>query len=118
MKTILISAATLAAIIFSGPDKLTGRWESRPSAKGNVTGVVFKEDQSFEGYVNRKPFVSGTYSLQDSIFTMEDNGCNGAQGTYKLIFFSNNDSLRFQAIQDDCTGRMEGTTRLVMGRVK
>ena len=118
MKTILISVSMIMAIVCNGPDKLTGRWESKPSARGNVTGVVFKDDQSFEGYVNKKPFVSGNYSLQDSVFTLEDNGCNGAQGTYKIIFFCNNDSIRFQPIKDACTERMEGTSRLVMGRVK
>ncbi|MGZ8525607.1 MAG: hypothetical protein ACXWV1_14335 [Chitinophagaceae bacterium] len=29
-------------ISFTTPDKLTGRLETRPSEKGNITGVVFK----------------------------------------------------------------------------
>ena len=118
MKTILITASMFTAFSFMKQDKLTGRWESQPSAKGTVTGVVFREDQSFDGYLNKKPFVTGTYSLEDSIFTMTDNGCNGATGTYKIIFFSNDDSLRLQPINDPCTERMKGTSRLVLGRVK
>lgn len=99
---------------------LTGRWESRPSEKGNVTGVVFKESGVLEGYVNKKPFVSGTYTFNstDSILTFVDNGCNGATGTYKVMFFSNSDSLRCRAISDSCQPRREGMERLVMGRVK
>lgn len=42
--------------------------------------MVFKADNSFEGYVNRKPFVTGNYVLTDSIFSFIDNGCNGIKG--------------------------------------
>ncbi len=118
MKTILMSASIAATLFCMKPDQLTGRWETAPSAKGSVTGVVFKEDQTFEGYVNKKPFVTGTYSLEDNVFSMTDNGCDGATGTYKLIFFSNNDSLRLEPINDPCIERMKGTSRLVLGRVR
>ena len=119
MKTILVSAIALL-LAFNATNKLTGRWESRPSSKGNVTGAVFKEDKTFEGYVNKKPFVSGTYSFysEDSTLTFTDNGCNGAPGIYKVNFFSNADSLRFIAIKDTCGERRNGMERLVMGRVK
>jgi len=105
---------------FTGNDKLTGRWESKPSEKGNVTGVVFKADNKMEGYVNKKPFVSGTYAFnpEDSTFSFVDNGCNGFRGIYKILFFSNSDSMRFQVIADSCTERKEGMQRLIMGRVK
>lgn len=116
MKISLISAAFMAMMAFLGKDKLTGRWETLPSDKGNVTGVVFKEDQSFEGYVNRKPFVTGTYSLTDSTFTFTDNGCDGAEGVYRIIFFSNEDSLRFEPITDNCTERRNGMSRMILGR--
>jgi hypothetical protein len=99
-------------------DKLEGRWESKPSVNGNVTGVVFKPDNTFEGYINRKPFVTGKYSLYEDVFTFTDNGCNGAQGVYRIVFFSHNDSLKFQCISDSCTERKEGMSKLIMGRVK
>lgn len=118
MKTILFFIAMALLYSFATADKLTGRWETKPSAKGNVTGVVFKPDNTFEGYINKKPFTSGTYSLQDSIFTFTDNGCRGMQGIYKLHFFSNADSLRFEAISDSCTERKAGMLRTVLGRVK
>jgi hypothetical protein len=116
MKTIVIIIVTILA--FLSADRLTGRWESKPSVKGNVTGIVFKSDSSFEGYVNKKPFVSGTYSLQGEVFSFVDNGCDGKRGIYKLIFFSNADSLRWELISDSCKERSEGMQRLVVGRVK
>jgi hypothetical protein len=120
MKTILVSTIITLLFAFNAADKLTGRWESQPSSKGNVTGVVFKEDSSFEGYVNKKPFVTGAYSYSpgDSVLTFTDNGCNGATGIYKVNFFNNADSLRFVAITDTCTERRNGMQRLIMGRVK
>ena len=115
MKTILFS--TLLLLALSGADKLVGRWESI-SPTGNVTGVVFKDDNTFEGYINEKPFVSGTYSFRDSTFQMEDNGCLGKTGTYTLHFFSKGDSFRIQLVNDDCEGRAKGTNNRVFGRVK
>ena len=117
MKTVLMAVAVLILVSFA-TDSLIGRWETKPSVNGNVTGVVFKADSSFEGYVNKKPFVSGRYTLHDSIFTFTDNGCDGKQGVYKIVFFSNSDSLRFVPINDSCTDRREGMSRLIMGRVK
>ncbi len=119
MKTLFIAAITAAAF-FITQDPLTGRWESKASEKGNVTGVVFKNDSIMEGYINKKPFVSGTYRLNatDSVLSFIDNGCNGAEGIYKVLFFNNSDSLRFKAISDSCDERREGMQRLIMGRIK
>ena len=116
MKSMLIAAAVMLLPVVK--DKLEGRWESKPSEKGNVTGVVFKPDNTFEGYVNRKPFVTGKYTLQDDVFTFTDNGCDGKPGTYRIVLFSNEDSIKFQCIDDSCTERKQGMTRLIMGRVK
>lgn len=118
MKTILFVFTLVALLSFATENKLAGRWESAPSMNGNVTGAVFKEDGSFEGYVNRKPFVTGTYALKDSILSFTDNGCMGMEGVYKVAFFSNSDSLRFQAISDNCSERKAGMERLTLGRVK
>lgn len=118
MKIILISFLAMMFTSFTREDKLTGKWETQPNENGNVTGVSFKPDNSFEGYVNKKPFTSGTYTLKDDVFTFSDNGCNGVEASYKIIFFSNNDSLRLQPITDSCVGRRNGMSRLVLGRVK
>jgi len=118
MKILLLAFTLLCSL--TAEDKLTGRWESKPSEKGNVTGVVFKPDHTLEGYVNKKPFVSGTYTfnVKDSVISFVDNGCNGTQGIYKILFFCNSDSLKFQAISDSCEERKKGMQQLIMGRVK
>ena len=118
MKLFIFYMAALMSL--SSTIDLTGRWETGPSEKGNITGVVFKSDSTFEGYVNRKPFVSGTYTFsnEDSILSIQDGGCSGIVATYKVNFFSNADSMRFTAISDSCNERREGMQRLVMGRVK
>src|SRR5215204_1225026 len=115
MKTFLISALTLALFSCPANDKLIGRWESQPSENGVVTGVIFKDDDTFDGYVNKKPFVTGHYTLKGDVFSMIDNGCDGKMATYKIIFFSNSDSMRFQHINDSCEGRRNGMSRLVLG---
>ncbi len=83
-------------------DTLTGRWEGKPSEQGNITGVVFKADNSFEGYVNKKPFASGTFTFNpaDSMLSFVDNGCDGMRGIYKIMLYSNSDSFRFKPISD------------------
>ncbi|MBC7868432.1 MAG: hypothetical protein H7X88_12925 [Gloeobacteraceae cyanobacterium ES-bin-316] len=118
MKTIIISLAFMATLALKHGDKLTGRWQTQPSIKGNVTGIVFKADNSFEGYINKKPFTSGHYILKDSLFHFSDNGCNAVKAIYKVIFFSESDSLRLEVVNDSCTERKNGISRLVFGRVK
>jgi hypothetical protein len=120
MKALIIIGIIIFSFSIAAKDMLTGRWETKPSAKGNVTGVVFKNDSILEGYVNKKPFTSGIYrfSAKDSILSFTDNGCNGVQGVYKILFFSNSDSLRFKVISDSCTERKEGMQRLIMGKLK
>jgi len=119
MKRIFVTVGIVAILLaFAPKNKLVGRWETKPSPKGNVTGVVFNKDNTYEGYVNKKPFVSGNYSLRRNTITIEENGCNGVKAIYKLIFFSHQDSLRFEAISDSCTERKEGMQRTILGRVK
>ena len=118
MKTVFISLLTVFAIAFGGKDQLTGRWQTKPSDKGNVTAVAFMEDNTFEGFINRKAFTSGKYEIHDGLFSFTDNGCDGKRGTYKMIFFSNSDSLRFEVVSDSCAERKAGMTRLIFGRVK
>jgi hypothetical protein len=112
-----IVVVVITFFAFNSVEKLKGRWESKPSIKGNVTGVVFK-DSTFEGYVNKKPFVSGRYSFENNVFSFVDNGCEGKRGVYEVVFFSNDDSIRFVPISDSCTERKAGMSRLVMGRKK
>jgi hypothetical protein len=118
MKSLFITA--MAAMLMVTNNPLCGRWQSKLSEKGNVTSVVFKDDSTFEGFINRKAFTSGVYHFnpEDSVFSFTDNGCNGVTGLYKIQFFSNSDSLTFRAISDSCVDRKKGMERLVFGRVK
>jgi hypothetical protein len=117
---IMIIAAIALALAFPEPNPILGRWETKPSPKGNVTALHMKADSSFEGFINKKPFVSGTYTYidKDSVLSFVDNGCDRTRGTYKIVFFSEGDSIRFQPISDTCTERRNGMSKTIMGRVK
>lgn len=115
---MIITAAFLLSAFANTGDKLTGRWQTHPSPKGNVTTVYFKEDKTFDGFINKKPFNTGQYSFENDTFTFTDNGCDKLQGIYKVIFFSKEDSMRFEVISDSCAPRREGMLKLVMGRIK
>jgi hypothetical protein len=120
MKSVIMSLIALKLFSLSLTNSISGRWESR-SSTGAVTGIVFKDDSTFEGYINKKPFFSGTYSYNehDSIVSFVDNGCTvDSLGVYKVKFFSNSVSMRLVAISDACTRRKPGAERLVLGRVK
>lgn len=118
MKMLSISLALFLSSGTNAPHTLTGRWETQPSKNGIVTGVVFKADNSMEGYINRKPFISGRYffSEADSVLSFADNGCGHTMAVYKVNFFKNSDSLRFASLYDTCTERKAGMQRLVLGR--
>lgn len=118
MKTLMISTSIILMCSFLPANELTGRWQTKPSPKGNVTSVLFKADGSFETYINKKPFTSGNYTLLDSVLSFVENGCNGYRATYRVVFFSNTDSIRFQPISDSCSERKEGMSRTILGRVK
>jgi hypothetical protein len=118
MKRIFVAGMFISFTALTPKNKLVGRWETKPSPKGNITSVVFNENNTYEGYINKKPFVSGNYSLSRNVITIEETGCNGVKAIYKLIFFSHSDSLRFEAISDSCTERKEGMSRTILGRVK
>ena len=118
MKRIFAAAILISLFAFMAKNKLVGRWETKPSPKGNITGVVFNKDNTYEGYVNKKPFVSGTYSVHRKTITIEETGCNGLKAVYKLVFFSHSDSLRLEPVSDSCTERREGMKRTILGRVK
>ena len=115
---MMLAGCFLALVALVPENKLAGRWETKPSVNGNVTSIVFKSDSTFEGFINKKPFTTGKYVLEDSIVRFSDNGCNGIEAVYKVIFFHQGDSMRWEPIRDECTERKEGVKRTILGRVK
>lgn len=118
MKILCIGLAVFAFSLFDDPYKLAGRWQTPPSPAGNITRVVFTTDSTFEAFVNRKPFTSGRFTRENDVFSFTDNGCMGLRGVYRLVFFSEGDSLRFAPLTDSCEERKQGMSRMVLGRVK
>jgi hypothetical protein len=45
---------TILLLAITSKDKLTGRCENKLPG-GNILGVIFKPDNSIEGYFNKKP---------------------------------------------------------------
>jgi len=118
MKSTFAVAGLIGLFALMPKTKILGRWETKPSPKGSITGVVFYKDNTYEGYVNKKPFVSGKYELRGNTIRIEETGCNGLKAFYKLILFSHSDSMRFEPINDSCAERKEGMQRIILGRVK
>ena len=116
-KKLIIGSILLTLAAHPGKTDILGRWKTNPSEKGNVTTVIFKSDNHFDGFVNKKPFVTGNYQYQYAELNFIDNGCEGKTGRYKVIFFSNDDSIRLEPISDSCTERRNGMSRMVLGRV-
>ncbi len=116
MKAICLAAFAIVCFAFTTNDKLIGTWQGHNSwGKYNL---IFKKDNSFEVLVGDKPKVSGVYTFTDSIFTIEDYGCPEVIGKYKITFFGNDDSCRFQLLEDGCDGRASAADNAVLFRVK
>ena len=115
MKSTCIALIGLVIFAFTGKDPLTGTWQR--VGPGNRQ-VIFREDSTFDMLVNETLRLSGKYSLKENIFTIDDYGCPDMTGTYKLSFFGNNDSCRFEVIHDACDGRRAQADGAVLFRVK
>ena len=121
MKKALISSLfllALSATAFTTPtNPLVGKWQQR--FPGQILLVNFRADGTYDGFVNGKMFVNGTYSLKQDVFSMNDGLCNlNYSGTYKMSFYSGTDSIRFKVMQDTCRTRRHGSDGLTLGRVK
>lgn len=118
MKTVILASAIFISCIVWAftfqQKKIAGRWETK-MPNDMVAGIVFKSDNTFQGYINKKVFVAGSYDLKDDNITFFDNSCAG-KGTYRLSFFA--DSVRFNLVSDTCKGRSGDVDKAVFGRVK
>lgn len=118
MKTIAILAAA-ACLALATENRLTGRWEGCPDAEdGAVMGALFGEGGNFNGSCNGRAFADGNYAVKGDTLSFTDNTCMGVEARYRLLFFSNGDSLRLLAISNGCEQRRTCVERTVLGRVK
>lgn len=96
----------------SDTNPLVGRWEYSGTYQGGPFKflAIFRANGTFDGFINKKEFVSGTYHMKHDTVYVSDPTCNAKyEGTYKVKFFGHLDSLKFHVIQDTCTGRKQGT---------
>jgi hypothetical protein len=121
MKFILLSGLFLSLVSFIVADTdIVGLWESK-TPRGNILGLRFRKDSTYEGFLNHKAFVSGPYTLNNDTLTLEDALCKAAngevmKGIYKAGFYAP-DSFRMEVITDSCTARSEDADYLRFGRV-
>lgn len=115
-KLILLSllAITLLAAftIKDKPSPIQGRWEFRSIERGSPFSflLIFRTNRKYDGFMNKKTFVSGTYHMQHDTLYIADPICNSAyQGTYKIEYHGKADSLTFHVIRDTCRARREGS---------
>ena len=117
MLKLFISTLILTLASYTAKDtSIVGRWEAI-SSRG-ILAVMFKADKTYEGYNNSQLFTKGTYSFKDSIYTIETDemtGCADTKGIYKITFFADT-AMRGEVINDDCTGRKEGTDGVMFKR--
>lgn len=116
----------LIFLLFSGTsftrdtNPLAGKWEYSGIFKGDPFKLlaIFRTNGTFDGFINKKEFVSGTYHLKHDTLYISDPTCNVKyEGTYQVEFFGHLDSLKFHVIQDTCVGRREGTDGLLFKKL-
>ncbi|TDO20816.1 hypothetical protein [Pedobacter duraquae] len=99
---------------------LIGRWEwSTKHVEGPLTILaVFKTNGIYDGFANKKNFVTGTYQVKHDTLFIADPICNAKyNATYKLKFFGKQDSVQFNVIQDTCAQRRKGIDGFVYKRL-
>jgi hypothetical protein len=110
-----------AAIAFTGDtNPLVGKWEHSGISHGQPFNfmAIFRANGTFDGFINKKEFVSGTYHMKHDTLYMSDPTCNAQyEGSYKVEFFARQDSVKFHVVQDTCMGRKEGTNGLLFKRI-
>jgi hypothetical protein len=126
MKSIVL-LSLLAMMLFTAfrsndePSPLLGRWEFRSVEQGSPFSflLIFRSNGKYDGFMNKKTFVSGTYHMQHDTLYISDPICNSAyQGTYKIEYHGKADSLTFHLIRDSCRARREGSDGFTYKKVK
>ncbi|WP_442587451.1 hypothetical protein ACSBL2_15510 [Pedobacter sp. AW31-3R] len=123
-KVILISLLTLllstAFKLIDEPNPILGRWEYKGVYQGQPYSflVVFRNNGNYDGFLDKKIFVSGTYQMKHDTLHVADPLCNNDYyGTYKVQYHGQMDSLTLHVVQDTCRARREGSDGFTFKRV-
>jgi hypothetical protein len=117
----------LAVVLFSAfkitdtPSPILGRWELKGIDQGQPFSflVVFRTNGNYDGFVNKKTFVSGTFHMKHDTLYIADSICNSAyEGMYKVQYHGQQDSLTFHVIRDTCRARREGSDGFTFKKVR
>jgi hypothetical protein len=123
----LILPGLLAIVLFSAftisddPNPILGRWELKGADHGQPFSflVVFRTNGNYDGFLNKKTFVSGTFHMKHDTLYIADPICNSAyEGMYKVQYHGERDSLTFHVIRDTCRARREGSDGFTFKKVK
>jgi len=119
--TLSLLAVTIIVTAFTSiPHVLTGRWEFVEKTENGPMHFLanFRADETYDAYINKKPFLSGNYHFQNDTLVISDHLCDAnTSGTYKITFLTP-DSILFSLIKDPCTDRIKGTDGATLSRVK
>jgi hypothetical protein len=110
--SLLAITLLTAFTIRDEPNSIRGRWEFRSIENGSPFSflIVFRSNGKYDGFINKKIFVSGSYHMRHDTLYIADPICNsGYQGTYQVKYHGKADSLTFHVIQDTCRARREGS---------
>ena len=117
----ILCIAIFAIISFtSDTNSLVGKWEYSGQYQGGPFKLlaIFRSNGTFDGFINKKEFVSGMYRMQHDTLYISDPTCNAKyEGTYKVEYFGQLDSMKFHVIQDTCTGRKKGTDNKLFKKI-
>jgi hypothetical protein len=115
---VVIICSAISFTIDTNP--LVGKWEYFGTSQGQPFKLlaIFRTNETFDGFINKKEFVSGAYHMKHDTMYISDPTCNSKyEGVYKVEFFGQRDSLKFHVIQDTCFGRREATNGLLFKKV-
>ena len=118
----LLAIALLSAFkINEDTNAIQGRWEMNSVYQGQPFSllIVFRNNGNYDGFYNKKIFVSGAYQMKHDTLYLSDPICNSAyQGSYKIQYHGQMDSLTFHVVQDTCRARREGSDGYTFKKVK
>lgn len=114
MKLLFALSATI--IFYSAcsnqPEKnIKGEWDAHLSYEGKSYVLVgrFKENGTYDAFIDEKLVVSGRYRTNGDTIFFRDGNCDMAyEGQYKMNYYK--DSIRMDLLLDSCRERVQGTT--------